>query len=157
MPMYGYSFAALTLVSQKEEVIEERRLIPKLCMYKSLQFYIISLALCLFFKDYIPYLITNDQNLIMASAVYIPVAVIIQIFNFPHSVYKYVLQGVREEKWVLKLSLIVNTLAIALIWVATFVLKYSLTGIYMGIGINYLLLSLIFIYKYRQIISAKKI
>lgn len=156
MPMYGYSSASLTLVSQKSNIEKEIKIIPQICLFASLMFYIIFLITSVTMKDYLPCLITNDINLIKNTAGFIPVAIIMQLFNFPHSVYKYSLQGLREEKWVFKISVAVNILSILLISIFVYKFKLNLLGIYIGIGFNYLLLSILFYLKYKHRVNIIK-
>lgn len=151
MPMYGYSSASLTLVSQSNGVQKEQKDIPRICLYKSLCIYLILVIIFVICKNYIPKIMTNDANLILISSLYLPIALFAQFFNYPHSIYKYSLQGIRQEDWVLITSIIINLLSIIIICIFTYIFKMGLVGIYFGIGTNYLLLSILFYNKYKKI------
>lgn len=153
MPMYGYSSASLTLVSQNINNKKEVSAIPKVCLFMALIFYFGLVIISLIFRDYIPRIMTNDNNLIILAASYLPIALTVQLFNYPHSIYKYSLQGIREEKWVLAVSTLINIISIILVFILTFILQLRLTGVYFGIGINYLILAGMLLDKYKKSID----
>ncbi|WP_125152665.1 MATE family efflux transporter [Clostridium rectalis] len=157
MPMHAYSSTSLNLVGEfsTKNMRKEMRTIPLLCLLLTFLFYLVISIIYIIFKTKILGFITNDITVIDFSASYIILAIFAQIFNLPHSVYKYSLQGINKEQWVFIVSLIINIISMIIIICLVFVAKINLSGIYIGIGINYLVLSILFYYKYNKIISTE--
>jgi putative MATE family efflux protein len=157
MPMYAYSSASLNLVSEcsVSKSKNEMKKIPKLCFMMSVLFYIISSLIIILFKRTLLGFMTNDISVINFSSNYLILAISIQAFNLAHSIYKYSLQGINDEKWVFIVSLVINLVSMAGIVLLVFIFKMNFSGVYVGIGINYLLLSLLFYYKYSKSIDRR--
>lgn len=157
MPMYAYSSASLNFVSEYSVGKYKKKLktIPEICLMMSFLFYIVISLVYIVFKTPVLGLMTNNITIINFAGAYIILAIFTQFFNFPHSIYKYSLQGISEERWVFIVSLIVNIISMTIIICLVFIFKMTLSGIYIGIGINYLLLCILFYYKYNKTIYTK--
>lgn len=157
MPMYAYSSTSLNFVSELyvNKFQNNIKKIPIKCLKMSFIFYIFISIVFIVFKTTLLGLMTNEIAVINFSAAYLVFAIFVQSFNFPHSIYKYSLQGISEERWVFKISLIINLISMAIIVCLVFIFKISFLGVYIGIGINYLLLSLLFYNKFNKTINAK--
>ena len=151
MSMWSYSSTTLTLVSESfaKDDKGSMDLTPKLSLFMVFVYYFTFSLIVIVFKAYIPKLITDDSELIKTAALFIPIAVFANIFHLPSTVYKFSLQGISMGSEVLKLSFVVNMVSLIFMLIFTFVLRLGLTGIYLGLGINYLLLSIVFYAKYR--------
>lgn len=156
MPMYAYSSTSLNFVSELyvNKFQNNIKKIPIMCLKMSFLYYIFISIVCIVFKTTLLGLMTNEITVINFSAAYLVFAIFVQSFNFPHSIYKYSLQGISEERWVFKISLIINLISMAIIVCLVFIFKISFLGVYIGIGINYFLLSLLFYNKFIKTINA---
>lgn len=143
MPMYSYASTALTLVSKNygKKQFEKMFIIPKYSL-KLAMIYCISIAIILIiFKEYIVMLITNDYNLISYSLQYFIIALCSCLFNIPNNIYKYSLQGIGDDKWVLLNAAVINVIGIGLILFLSTILEMGIYGVYIGIAFNYIILS----------------
>ncbi|WP_072968226.1 MATE family efflux transporter [Thermoanaerobacter uzonensis] len=150
MPMYAYSSASLTLVGKGKGASDlfEINDIPKLCIIISFLFSLFIAIVVIIFRNKVPYIITDDVNLIKMSSSYIVIGIIANVFNLPATVYKYSLQGINDEMWVFLSSVALNLFSLGIIFILTLVFRMGLYGVYIGIFIDYLLLSVIFILRY---------
>lgn len=155
MPMYAYSSTSLNLISELSVKNEKNKMkaTPILCLIMSFLFYVFISLIYINFKMKLLGFITNDLTVINFSASYVILLVFTQMFNLPHSIYKHSLQGINKEKWVFIISLIINIISVITIICLVFIFKIGFSGIYMGIGINYALLSLLFYNKYTRSIN----
>ena len=145
MPMYAYSQASLNIISEgivAKNTIEVSKTI-KICIKRSIAFYIVICMLILVFKDYIPRIITNDIDLIINSSKYMFIIVIANIMNIPSGILKCSIQALGKEKIVFIYSAIISILSTLLIYVFVCIFNYGLNSIYIGLMINYSILSMI--------------
>ena len=161
MPMYSYASTSLTMASEylgKRE-LDKTKLIPRLCLIMSLMFCTSLAVIFLLCKDYMPRIITNDISLINACSVYFVYAILSNMFDVSNNIYKYSLQGIGDEVWVLINSAVINMIGLGLIYLFSIVLKLELYGVYLGVFINLFILSLFnyvrYNYKLKKIIEAK--
>lgn len=153
MPMYSYSQATLTLVSKyKGQNNKSINNIPYKAILMTYVFYISITLIMILGKDFIPRFITDDIDLINASVRYIPIVVIINITNILQHTYKQALQGISEEKWVFNISLLLNGLGFTLIYFLSIHFKLGLTGVYIGMMLNYLQLYIVFKKRFKLMI-----
>jgi putative MATE family efflux protein len=155
MPMYSYASTALTMVSEylgKRE-LEKAKLIPKLCLMISMMFCIAIAAIFLFLKNYVPRIITDDVNLIGACSIYFIYAILSNVFDVPNNIYKYSLQGIGDGVWVFLNSSIINIIGVGLICVFSIILRLELYGVYLGMFINFFILSLFNYMRYNTMLK----
>ncbi|GMQ60057.1 hypothetical protein AN1V17_44570 [Vallitalea sediminicola] len=155
MPMYSYASTALTLVSKNygKKQFEKMFIIPKFSL-KLAMIYCISIAIILIIsKEYIVMLITNDYNLISYSLQYFIIALCSCLFNIPNNIYKYSLQGIGDDKWVLLNAAIINIVGIGLILFLSTILKMGIYGVYIGMALNYIILSFSNSYRFNHRIA----
>ncbi|WP_273326458.1 MATE family efflux transporter [Vallitalea guaymasensis] len=143
MPMYSYASTALTLVSKNYGQKQYGRLllIPKYSLKLAMIFCISLSAILIIFKVNVVTLITNDYNLISYSLQYFMIALCSCLFNIPNNIYKYSLQGIGDDKWVLLNSAVINVIGIGFIWFLSIALEMGIYGVYIGITFNYIILS----------------
>ncbi|OPJ64893.1 MATE family efflux transporter [Clostridium oryzae] len=153
MPMYAYSQTSLTIISEKTGAKDQAGIkrTPGRCLLMALVFYAGISVIMLILKNYIPGIITDDKKLILAASSFLPTMVLINVMNIPNNVYKYSLQAVGAEKWVFMASLFINGFSIIVIFVFTVILHMELWGIFAGTFINYLILTLVFLQRYRKL------
>lgn len=153
MPMYAYSQAALNIVSEGigANNTSEINTTVKACIKRALAFYLVICMIILAFENYIPRIITNDIDLILNSPKYMFIVVIANVMNIPSCVLKYSIQALGGEKFVFIGSTIVSILSTLLIYIFVYIFDYRLNSVYIGLIINYLVLSVIFLKKFRII------
>ncbi len=156
MPMYSYSQASLTIISENLGAKNYKNIkdTPKVCLLFAVLFYLILSIVFLLFKNYIPTVITNDMELITASIIYMPVVFLVNIFYIPSTVYKYSLQGIEDEKWVFLSSIVINFTGLFLIFLFSEALNFKLYGVYLGMTLNYILLSISFYFRYGNMVKS---
>lgn len=152
MPMYGYAQTSLTIVSKifgtqnKDKV----KVIPKVSTKLSLIFYAVISGSVVIFNKQILNIITNNNYLITGSIVYLIIALLSSILNIPATIYKYCLQGIGDEKWVFLSSILINIINIGLIYIFGIKINMKLNGVYLGLMINYLILTVAFSIRYKD-------
>lgn len=84
MPMFGYSMANLSLVSESyaREDIKNSLNISKYSSINLVLLYFIMFIVIFVFKNYIPNIITSDKELIESAKSYIPLGILIQLPNY---------------------------------------------------------------------------
>ncbi|WP_113674922.1 MATE family efflux transporter [Vallitalea guaymasensis] len=126
-----------TLLSSVVSIV----LIPKYSLKLAMIFCISLSAILIIFKVNVVTLITNDYNLISYSLQYFMIALCSCLFNIPNNIYKYSLQGIGDDKWVLLNAAVINVIGIGFIWFLSIVLEMGIYGVYIGITFNYIILS----------------
>lgn len=157
MPMYAYSQASLTIISESlgAKNLGEGRKTPLRCLVLAVLFFIIIIIVFLILKNYIPRIITDDTELINSSILYIPIALLINTFFVPATIYKLSLQGIDDGKWVFLASILINFMGVIFILFFTKIIYLGLTGVYIGMAINYIILAIAFYSRYNNIIKEK--
>ncbi len=143
MPMYAYASASLTFVSEHHGKRDYNNLIriPKHALALALR-WCVSLGIGIWiFKDPLAHGITNDTDLITHSINYLPIAIMTYLCTIPNTIYKYSLQGVGQEKWVFLNATVFNMLGILLIYMLSNLIGWGMVGVYIGLGVNYIVLS----------------
>lgn len=150
LPVYAYSGVALTLVTQSYSKgdMEKARNYPIVSIICSVSILIIICGIFILFRMKLFRLLTNDTNLIQTASTILPLVISIQLLNPINQVFKYCLQGISCEKWVLNYSLIISIISCIIIYLFVKVFKMNIYGVYLGLGLNYLLLSIGYCIKY---------
>jgi Na+-driven multidrug efflux pump len=86
---------------------------------------------------------------------YIPIALLINTFFIPATIYKLSLQGIDDGKWVFVASILINFMGVIFILFFTKIIYLGLTGVYIGMAINYIILAIAFYSRYNNIIKEK--
>lgn len=150
MPMYAYSHASLNIVSEDigaKNTAEIDKTI-KSCIFRATGFYCVICMVILIFKNQIPMIITNNTDLIINSSKYMFVIVTANIMNIPSCVLKFSLQALGEEKIVFVYSSIASIFSTALIYILVCILNGGLNSVYIGLMMNYLILSVVLLRKF---------
>jgi MATE family, multidrug efflux pump len=153
MPMYAYSQTSLTFVSESIGSSNKTSLkkTPKTCMIFALFLFFIIATIAYTLNHSIFRIITNDLTLIKTSSIYIGFALIVNIFNVPNTIYKYSLQGISYERWVFRTSIIINFIGVSLMFVLSVLFRLNLYGVYLGLMLNFMILSIVFYVKYNKV------
>lgn len=152
MPMYSYSQASLTFVSESTGSKEEEQLkkAPKICLRFALILYFGIAVVIIILNNYVFRIITNDPALIKGAGEYISLVLICNIINIPNNIYKYSLQGIGDERWVFLISVVINLIVIGMMSIFVIFLKWNLYGVYLSLFLNYIGLAVIFIIRYNK-------
>lgn len=150
LPIYAYSNASVTLVAKAygSEDKQGLRSLPYGILVSALTVTIIVTLPIFAFKTSLMGLITNDSNLIAESTVFIALVMILQMINSSHLIFKNALNGIGDEKWVLKSGLIITGISVICMYMFASTLELGLSGIYYGFGLNYVLCSVVFFVRY---------
>lgn len=151
MPMFAYSNASLSLVSEyhsQENTIACKEITKTICIILSI-IYLMFITIVALFNCSIPSIISSDKALIDYSSKYLILAVGIQIFNYIFTVYKSSLQAIGFEKYSLKITFIINIICI----IAIFYFGKDLYMIYLIMGASYIVNAVIFYKKYKLMLK----
>lgn len=151
MPMFGYSTANLSLVSEyysKDKTHTCLSISKIICIILSAIFLILFTTVILL-NDFIPNIITSDKTLIQFSTRYLYIAVFIQIFNYISTIYKSSIQSIGYEKWTLKVTFLINCISLF----AILFIGRTLCIIYILIGLSYIISFVFFYFKYVKILK----
>lgn len=147
LPIYAFSTASITLAIQKsfaEENNNSKKIINTSIILALTSVLIIGISISIFPNEIFG-LITKDKNIILKVSKIFIMVVIVQIFNIFNQIYKGYLQGLNNERFVFKYTTLVSFISIVLITVLA--IKFKLLGVYIGLAINNLILSLIYYLK----------
>ena len=152
MPMYAYSQASLTIISEDigAKNISNISEIIRTCILRAMMFYVVICFLILIFRNSIPILITNDTSLITNSSKYMLIIVVANIMNIPSCVLKSSMQALGKEKIVFIYSSLISIFSTVLIYVLVCIFNYGLNSIYLGLTFNYLILSILLFKKFTR-------
>lgn len=154
--MYAYAGATMTLVGQSYVSEAERSSCAQYPKYASIiatALYLLILFITVLFPDKVCGVITDQFELLERAIPVVVFALAVQIFNIPCQVYKYALQAIEMEKWVLIISIIMSAVCCAIIFFAVYVLKLELIGVFLGLGLFYLILGIMYWTKYRFVLN----
>lgn len=144
LPVYAYSTSAMTLAIQKNAGNDKIAVksILKTAIFLSLTVITFISITCIMFPERILGLIVTDRQTISSAKMLIIYLIIAELINIFHQIYKVYLQGTGKEKFVFLTSVIVSLLSI--IWIYLLSKAAGIGGIYIGLSLNYLGLSLIY-------------
>ena len=100
-------------------------------------------------------LITNNKALVKEVLKIFILVVIAQLFNVFNQIYKSYLQGIHNEKFVLKLTALVSFLSIS--WISVLTINFNLVGLYIGLIINNFIFTIVYYLKINKIRYLNKI
>lgn len=150
LPVYAYSSSAITLALQKKAANDESAVNEILKTTVALSFTAISCisVICLLFPEKIMGLIVSDSQTIETTKTLILYLILAQLVNIFYQIYKSYLQGTGHEKFVFMTSVIVSLLS--LIWIYVLSVMVGVGGIYIGMCMNYLVLTVIYFVKLKK-------
>lgn len=157
MPVYMYGTASLTLIGEKlgEKNYEYLNDMPKIVLSLSMSFYIILGLIFIVFRNYVPRILTNDTHLIKyASELLIPL-IIINSMNVCYQIFKYCMQAASMSKFVLYVTAKINFISFIIMIGLFYILEYKMLAVYIGLALNYMLLTILLVKKYYNSINFK--
>nr|MCR4903896.1 hypothetical protein [Butyrivibrio sp.] len=155
--MYAYAGATMTLVGQAYSSDTERQSCtryPKYSAMIAVLIYAMIIVVTIIFPSQVCGIITDQFEILEKAIPVVVFALSVQILNIPCQVYKYALQAIELEKWVLIISVLMSALCCVIIFLNMFIFKLELTGVFLGFGIFYAALDVFFFIKYSH--SLKK-
>lgn len=150
LPIFAFSSAAMTLSLQKSFSGEEncaRNILKSAITLSCIVVTTIGILIMTFPKLTFG-VISNDIKVIQRVIEIFIIVILVQLINVFHQIYKSYLQGKNSEKFVLKCTIVVSIAST--IWISFLSKKFGLFGIYIGITINYLLLTLLYSNKMKK-------
>lgn len=155
LPMFALSSSAVTLALQKsfsKDSKDTLRIINTAISISILM--IVSLGNIILLFPRVTMAIISKDNLVIDKAervlLFAIIAVILKTFTV---VYKSFLQGINNESFVFKSTVIISFLS--LFWIYALVRIYDLRGIYIGIAINNMIFSIIYFKRIRNNMKLK--
>lgn len=150
LPMYAFSTAAITLSIQKKASGDNIAVksILRTSIFMSLVIVIFISIVCITFPEKILALIVSDMKTIETTKTLIVYMIILQFIKIFYQIYKSYLQGTDNEKFVFITSVAGSLLSVTWIYLLSIVL--GIGGIYIGLSINYIFLSLIYLIKIKK-------
>jgi len=152
LPIYAYCSASMTITSKAYGASDFHvmKQVPSLII-RNLIIMIGILGVLIFgFADQVPRLITNDMTIISFVSKVMGIALLSQAFNMANQVYRYGLNALNDEKWVLYYSSVVSFVSLVVIYAFAVPLRLGLKGVFVGLGINYLMHSIGFYGRYKR-------
>ena len=143
LPVYAYGNATMTIVSKSKGSGEYAIIRDVLKIACSILAFITfcSFAVLSWDSGLVFSLITPEKELHLAASGIILVVCIAQLFNVPHMILKYTLNGLSFEGWIFKFTSVVTVLVLSLLWIMNTYRTLSLKSIFILIAVNYLILS----------------
>ena len=157
--MYAYAGATMTLVGQSYVSEAERSSCAQYPKYASMiatALYLLILLITVLFPDKVCGIITDQFELLERAIPVVVFALAVQIFNIPCQVYKYALQAIELEKWVLMMSILLSAVCCISIFISVYLLNLELVGVFLGFGLYYVILDMLFWRKYATMIKKLK-
>lgn len=149
--MYAYAGATMTLVGQAYSSENEKQLCRRYPIYSSAiatVIYALILIITILFPNQVCGIITDQYEILDKAIPVIVFALAIQLLNIPCQIYKYALQAIELEKWALIASVVMSALCCVTIFINMFVFKIELMGVFVGFGLFYVALDILFFSKY---------
>ena len=94
-------------------------------------------------------LITNDKILILRVNKIFIFVIVVQVLNIFNQIYKSYLQGINSERFVLLFTVGISITSI--LWITILSINWGLAGVYIGLAINNLILSIVYYLRIRNI------
>lgn len=150
LPIYAFSTSAITLAIQKSFSSEEnntRKIINTSIILSCGAVLIVGTVISIF-PNIVFGLITKDKNTILGVTKIFIIVIIVQVINVFNQIYKGYLQGIDNERFVLKVTSLVSFLSIS--WIIVLAIKFKLVGVYIGLVANNLVLAIVYYLKIKR-------
>lgn len=151
LPIYAFSTSAITLSIQKSFSNKEdnpKDIINTAIVLSCFMVLIIGIFISIF-PNKVLGLITKDATLILKVTKIFILVILMQVFNIFHQIYKSYLQGLNNERFVLKFTGFISTISIS--WILLLSMKFNLIGVYIGLCINNLIFTVVYLLKINNI------
>lgn len=147
---YGYGSAVLSMISIESGNSDKEKMLkyPKYSSGLALILYFIGAIFIVIFNKNIVALFSDNRDVILIVKNYILVFITVNSISCISYSYKLGLQAINQSKFVLYASIILDTLAVLLMFITIITLKLSYMGLIFAILITEVLTLIIFVNKY---------
>lgn len=147
---YAYGSAVLSMISIEAETLNKEKMTkyPKYSWMATLTLYFLSSIFIMLFNINIINLFSDNKDAILIARTYILAFIIVNSISCISYPYKIGLQAINKSKFVLYISLILDTLAVLLMFITIIIFKLSYIGLISTMVIIEILSLSVFVNKY---------
>lgn len=147
---YVYGSAVLSMISIESGALNKENMLkyPKYSSTLALTLYFIGGIFMLIFNKNIVALFSDNKYVILIAKTYLPVFIAVNSISCISYSYKLGLQAINQSKFVLYTSIILNALAVLIMFITIIILRLSYIGLIFAIFISEVLTLIIFVNRY---------
>lgn len=147
---YVYGSAVLSMISIESGALDKENMLkyPKYSSGLALTLYFIGGIFILIFNKNIVALFNDNKDVILIAKTYLPVFIAVNSISCISYSYKLGLQAINQSKFVLYTSIILNALAVLIMFITIIILRLSYMGLIFAIFISEVLTLIIFVNRY---------
>ena len=147
---YVYGSAVLSMISIENGDLNKENMLkhPKYSSGLALTLYFIGGIFILIFNKNIVALFNDNKDVILIAKTYLPVFIAVNSISCISYSYKLGLQAINQSKFVLYTSIILNALAVLIMFITIIIFRLSYMGLIFAIFISEVLTLIIFVNRY---------
>lgn len=147
---YVYGSAVLSMISIESGALDKENMLkyPKYSSVLALTLYFIGGIFILIFNKNIVALFSDNKDVILIAKTYLPVFIAVNSISCISYSYKLGLQAINQSKFVLYTSIILNALAVLIMFITIIIFRLSYMGLIFAIFISEVLTLIIFVNRY---------
>lgn len=147
---YVYGSAVLSMISIESGALDKENMLkyPKYSSTLALTLYFIGGIFILIFNKNIVALFNDNKDVILIVKTYLSVFIAVNSISCISYSYKLGLQAINQSKFVLYTSIILNALAVLIMFITIIILRLSYMGLIFAIFISEVLTLIIFVNRY---------
>lgn len=147
---YVYGSAVLSMISIESGALNKENMLkyPKYSSTLALTLYFIGGIFMLIFNKNIVALFSDNKYVILIAKTYLSVFIAVNSISCISYSYKLGLQAINQSKFVLYTSIILNALAVLIMFITIIILRLSYMGLIFAIFISEVLTLIIFVNRY---------
>lgn len=147
---YVYGSAVLSMISIESGALNKENMLkyPKYSSGLALTLYFIGGIFILIFNKNIVALFNDNKDVILIAKTYLSVFIAVNSISCISYSYKLGLQAINQSKFVLYTSIILNALAVLIMFITIIILRLSYMGLIFAIFISEVLTLIIFVNRY---------
>lgn len=147
---YVYGSAVLSMISIESGALDKENMLkhPKYSSTLALTLYFIGEIFILIFNKNIVALFNDNKDVILIAKTYLSVFIAVNSISCISYSYKLGLQAINQSKFVLYTSIILNALAVLIMFITIIILRLSYMGLIFAIFISEVLTLIIFVNRY---------
>lgn len=147
---YVYGSAVLSMISIESGALDKENMLkyPKYSSALALTLYFIGGIFILIFNKNIVALFNDNKDVILIVKTYLSVFIAVNSISCISYSYKLGLQAINQSKFVLYTSIILNALAVLIMFITIIILRLSYMGLIFAIFISEVLTLIIFVNRY---------
>lgn len=147
---YVYGSAVLSMISIESGALDKENMLkyPKYSSGLALTLYFIGGIFILIFNKNIVALFNDNKDVILIAKTYLSVFIAVNSISCISYSYKLGLQAINQSKFVLYTSIILNALAVLIMFITIIILRLSYMGLIFAIFISEVLTLIIFVNRY---------